>query len=245
MAFAAPREGERVLDVGCGTAGTVIELARRVGPQGRVTAFDVSAILLDVAKKNVADAGIATVELVLGDAATHDFAAGAFDVIFSQFGLMFFNESVPAFANLRRALASTGRIAFSCWRDIDANPWLKVPYEAALPYAPPTEPPSPNAPGPLAFADGERVKQILADAGFSEIVCTAHDAELDFGESHEVGAAADHLAHIGLVGRLLGTVDPAAKWGAIAEIAKALQSYGSPERGIRIRAGIWLVSARP
>lgn len=243
MRLASPKAGEWVLDVGCGTGSTVIELARCVGPQGRVVGLDVSRIILDVAKEALAAATIANAELILADAATHDFGAGKFDLLFSQFGVMFFSDPLAAFSSLRRALKKDGRVAFACWREMQANPWFWVPLEAVRPFAPPPEPVPPGAPGPLAFADPQRVKRILSEAGFREICMLRHDAELPVGDSSGLDAAANYMANIGPAGRLLADVDPKSKARAVTAIKTALESYTSSD-GIRLAGSIWLVSAR-
>src|SRR5207245_9602029 len=91
------------------------------------------------------------------DAQTHPFEPQTIDVAISRFGVMFFDDPVAAFANIRRALRPEGRIAFVCWQDLLENEWLSVPGAAILQYRPLPEAGPPDAPGPFALADRDRV----------------------------------------------------------------------------------------
>jgi len=238
---ASPKTGERVLDVGCGTARTTIELAKSVRP-GRVTGLDISRVILDAARENVARSGVDNVDLILSDASTHAFGE-PFDLVFSQFGVMFFEDPVAAFGNLRRALTPGGRVVFACWRTLEENPWFSVPFAEAKRFAPPPPPAPPDAPGPLAFADSKRVERILADAGFSQITITPHDEQLLIGNLDQLDDAKFMLSRIGPAGRLLDTVDENVRSAAADAIGIALQKRAT-ESGMHLGSGIWLVRAR-
>src|SRR5436190_20858405 len=84
--------GERAIDVGCGCGTTTLALAERVGPRGRVLGVDISAVMLARASERARSAGLASVEFVDGDAQTREFEKGAFDCVFSRFGVMFFAD---------------------------------------------------------------------------------------------------------------------------------------------------------
>ena len=144
------RQGERVVDIGCGTGASSIALAERVGPSGQVLGVDVSAPMLARAAERLPPG--APVKFVRADATTYRFESAAFDLLFSRFGVMFFAEPARAFANLRTALKPSGRLAFACWRKFDENPWLQVPLRAALEHVPPLPrdlAPKIQAPSPL------------------------------------------------------------------------------------------------
>src|SRR5258705_5710546 len=157
--------GEAVLDVGCGCGDTTLELARRVGPSGRVLGVDISAPMLGRARERARAAGATHVIFEQADAQTHAFTAASFDLILLRFRVMFFVDPTAAFANLRPALRSGGRLTFVCWQGFPKNPWMAVPLMAAMPHIKLPTPPAPDAPGPFAFGDDGRVRTILADAG--------------------------------------------------------------------------------
>ena len=128
---ARPAVGETVLDVGCGCGATLLALADRVGPDGSILGVDISAPMLDRARERVRDSAMRNVRLTRSEAAVHAFEPGAFDLAFSRFGVMFFDDPDRAFANIRSALAATGRLAFVCWAPPRDNPWLTVPLTVA------------------------------------------------------------------------------------------------------------------
>ncbi|HTX03229.1 MAG TPA: class I SAM-dependent methyltransferase [Candidatus Acidoferrales bacterium] len=238
---ANPQPGEHVLDVGCGTARTTVELAKAVG-SGRVVGLDISRVILDAARANVERSGAKNIDLILSDAATQAFTE-RFDLLFSQFGVMFFDDPVAAFRNLRRALKPSGRVAFACWRSMEENPWFSIPLAEAKRFAPPLPPVPPETPGPMAFADGKRVERILTEAGFSDITVVPHDEQLMIGSLAQLDDAKFMLSRIGPAGRLLDSVDENSRRAAEDAIGIALQKRASAD-GMRLGSGIWLVSGR-
>jgi SAM-dependent methyltransferase len=170
----APAPGEQVVDVGGGCGDTSLELARRVGPEGGVLGLDISAPMLEVARSRAEAAGLRNLTFHEADAQTAALP-GDRDAVFSRFGVMFFADPEAAFANLRRSLRPGGRLAFVCWRPLPENLWIHLPAEAAAGLVPPAPPPEPGTPGPFAFADPDRVRRILAEAGFTGIEISPHD----------------------------------------------------------------------
>lgn len=169
IARAGFRPGERVLDVGCGGGESSIEIARRVAPGGSVLAVDVSALLLPLAEADARSAGASNLRFQLADAATASFDGAPFDVIFSRFGVMFFNDPAAAFRNLASALKPGGRMTLACWRTPRENLMLSLPMRAAGSLLPAPPPPDPRAPGPFAFADPDYVREVLARSGFAAV----------------------------------------------------------------------------
>ena len=170
----APAPGEQVLDVGCGCGDTSLELARRVGPEGGVLGLDISAPMLEVARGRAVASGAPNLDFQEADAQTASLPDDR-DAVFSRFGVMFFADPAAAFGNLRRSLRPGGRLAFVCWRPLAENLWMRLPAEAAAGLVPPAPPPEPGTPGPFAFADPDRVRGILAEAGFTGIDISPHD----------------------------------------------------------------------
>lgn len=238
MAFAAPECGECVLDIGCGGGTTALLIRERIGPEGAVTGIDISAPNLRVARAR-AHAGMADVAFIDADAATYDFQP-VFDLAFSRFGLMFFDDPERAFANIRTALTARGRVAFVCWRTFKENDWAFAPYETAFDLLPPQEPMDPYAPGPFAFADRGRLATILEAAGFRNIAVKALDTTVNLGAT--VGDAVTEALTIGPLARAAAELDEKVRNNIRTRIAPVFGRYQTPY-GITPSAAIWLVSA--
>ena len=240
---ARPLAGETILDIGCGCGATLLELAGRVGSNGSVLGVDISAPMLGRACERVHDSSLNNVRLVLADAATHRFSPDSFDLAFSRFGVMFFDDPVRAFANIRSALAATGRLAFVCWASPQGNPWLLVPMAAARPHLPPQPENDPNAPGPFAFADPDRVRNILLGAGFSAIDIARHDTSMRICGPGETEQAARFAVDSGPVSRAMADAGPDARATVENAILAEFRRIEGPT-GVELSGSAWLVSAR-
>ncbi len=235
------KPGDRVLDVGCGCGTSTLELARRVGASGRVLGVDVSEPMLGLATERAR--AVSQIELRLADASTHPFEPGTRDVVFSRFGVMFFDDPTAAFRNIRTVLTSEGRLAFVCWQPIAENSWFSVPVEAVRPNVPDQPPSDPYAPGPFAFAEPDRVRAILAAAGFSRIVITPHRTTMRLGGPGDLDGAADFSTKIGPAARMLAEVEPEVRAAAMGDVRAALAPFDGPD-GVVLGGAVWLVSAR-
>jgi SAM-dependent methyltransferase len=235
--------GERVLDVGCGCGDAALELARRVGPQGEVVGIDISNPMLERARQAAREAGVENVRFENADVQTHRFEPASFDLVFSRFGVMFFADPAAAFANLRGALSERGRLSFVCWRALQENPWVMVPLGAALQHIPPPPSPPPDAPGPFAFADPDRVRGILARAGFAAVELEKIDETLTIAGEAGLETAAEFLVQMGPTGRVLREVNDAALLARVTEaVRESLRPYAT-ERGVRMPSAAWVVTA--
>lgn len=240
IARAAIRPGERIVDIGCGCGATTIELARLAGATGKVLGIDVSRPMLARAATRLPSGP--GVEWVLDDATIHAFPARAYDVLFSRFGVMFFAEPARSFTNLRGALRPGGRLAFSCFRAPQMNPWMMVPAQAAYAHVPPPPSTDPDAPGPFAFAREERVRGILAAAGFESIGMEPFDLELDIASGRGLDWAVETTFKIGATSRAVQGQPPVIRRAVAESIRRVLAPY---ERGghVSLPAAIWLVTA--
>ena len=232
----APLSGETVLDIGCGGGTTAMELVRAVAPDGKVVGVDVSAAVLAYAKR--AATGCERVRFVRGDAQVFPFEPASVDAAFSRFGVMFFADPTAAFINIRRSLRPNGRLAFACWRALEENPLDMLPLVAAAPHLPPQPAHDPNAPGPFAFADPDRVREILARAGFAEIEIRAHDEQVGSGDLDAMVAV---CSRVGALGKILRE-NPELQAAALPALRSALAACDRPE-GVRLNAATWVVTA--
>ena len=233
-----PGEGRSVLDVGCGAGATTLAMARRIGDSGRCVGLDISEPLVALATARAQAEGTANAEFVAADAQTHAFEPGRFDAIVSRFGVMFFDDPVAAFANIRRAARPGGRLAFVAWRSPAENDFMTAAARAAAPFLPPAPPPDPNAPGQFAFADGVKVKRILEAGGWSSIEVEKADVPCRISE----GDLMTYVTRLGPVGAALREVDHATAEKIMAVLPSAFAGFRK-DGAINFNAACWLVKA--
>lgn len=158
-----PLEHASVLDVGCGTGSTTRELAQR----------GASAVGIDLSERMVAHA-----RTLAGPAENIRFEAGdvttlappdPFDAVFSRFGVMFFRDAVEGFGHLHALVRPGGRLGFCSWGEPFDNPWMSVAVLASIPILGPPEMPGPGEPGPFSLSTPDRVREVLAAAGWTHI----------------------------------------------------------------------------
>jgi len=238
LAAADAQSGERVLDVGCGTGGTTAELAAAVGAEGHVLGVDISEPLVGAARAR----GLGNAAFEVADATTHAFEPASFDLVFSRFGVMFFADPVAAFRNIRRAMKSSGRLVFLCWRPPAENPWAAVPMRAAQPFLPPMARPGPEDPGQYSFGDRTRVERILAAAGFDGL--SFEPVDLMMNQGKDVADVLQRIGDFGPLARAFKDVAPEQIAKAKAAIAEALKPHATAD-GVKLAGACWLVRARP
>ena len=230
---------DRVLDVGCG-AGVSTRAAARSAVDGHVTGLDLSAPLLELAKRRSDAAGLANVTYVHGDAQVHPFDRAAYDVVLSRFGGMFFGDPVAAFANIGTALKPGGRLAMLAWQGLAGNEWLGVLFETLAAGRSLPVPPE-GAPGIFGLADPGTVRYVLTGAGFVDIELA------DVRESERLGADVDDayafVCSLGPTRGLLAGLDEGARASALAALRARLDDRAGPD-GVLLDAAAWLVTAR-
>jgi SAM-dependent methyltransferase len=169
------RDGERVLDIGCGAGGVALAAAGRVAPRGAVVGVDLSERLVELANTRAEQAGLSNATFVVGDAQTDTIAGQPFDAATSQFGVMFFADPVQAFANVARQVVAGGRLTFACWQRLEDNPWCVTP--TLVPFL--AEAPQPTLggppPGPFSMGDRARVLALLAASGWESVEWTPYE----------------------------------------------------------------------
>ena len=242
LSLAAPQPGENVLDIGCGSGETTLALAGAVGDDGNTTGVDISEPLLSRARQR-AEELFSDADFINADAATHRDEIG-YDLIVSRFGVMFFDDPVAAFGNIRALSAPGGRLCFACWQPPADNGWATFPLTTLAALLPAQAPSDPCAPGPFAFSDPERVHAILAAAGWNDIAFHAVTFTMVIGEgSDPVAAAVDFNLQIGPAARAIREagrdIEPAAR----AVLATALAGF-AVDGVIGLPGAVWLVSAR-
>ena len=240
-----PRDA--VLDVGCGFGDTAIQLANRVGPEGRVVGIDCCDAFLDYARKDAAEKGVQNISFQRGDAEIA-LPANEYDFVFARFGTMFFTNPVVAMRNMRNmrmALKPGGRMVHIVWRGREDNPWLSLAKDVVMRFLPP---PGDDAqtcgPGPFSMAGQEMVTGMMRSAGYEDIEFKRVDAEVVIG--HDVTDAIAFQMALGPAGEVVreaGEEAEAKRPEIEAALAEALDQQKKTELGIMMPSSSWVISA--
>jgi SAM-dependent methyltransferase len=161
------RPGARILDLASGSGEPALPLARRVQPDGRVVATDLTPDMLAVARRRAAEAGLTNLEFHEMDAEHLRFPGQTFDAVTCAYGLMFCPDPVRAVSEVRRVLKPGGRFAFVVWDHPAKSPFLTTAGGSVARFFP-AAPPSPDAPGPFRFGEPGVLDGVLRAAGLTD-----------------------------------------------------------------------------
>jgi ubiquinone/menaquinone biosynthesis C-methylase UbiE len=227
-----------VLDVGCGTGATTLAIARSLGASGRSLGVDVSEPMIALARKRAARERVPA-SFVVADAESHAFEPNSFDMLVSRFGVMFFEDNVRAFANLRRAARAGADVRLIAWRGPADNPFMTAAERAAAPLLPCIPPRRADGPGQFGFADTKRVRSILEQSGWAEIDIRPLDVACGFPAAQ----LDEYLTRLGPVGRILHEADEQTRARVSATVRAAFGPYIDGDR-VRFNAACWMIRAR-
>ena len=229
---------DAVLDIGCGTGSTTVAIARLLGGRGRCTGVDLSDTMIAAARTRAAREH-APADFISADAQHYVFEPASVDMIVSRFGVMFFDDPVAAFVNLRRAARDDAALRFIAWRSAGENPFMTTAERAAAPLLPNLPARQPGAPGQFAFADAAHVSRILKESGWTAIETRALDVECTLPESDLMF----YLTRLGPVGLALQDADDGTRTRVIDVLRTEFQRYIEGDV-VRFTAACWMVSAR-
>ena len=241
-AAADVQPGDHVLDVGCGFGTTTLALARAVGPEGRVMAVDLSAVMVDRVRARATDSGLTNVITRVADAQTDPLPASHFAVAVSRFGVMFFDDFTTAFANIRTSLRPGGRLVFICWQPVTANELGTLVLTAMRPITG-APPPPVLRPGPYALGDDAMVRTVLGDAGYVAVEVQSVTAPVVMGGGEGLDAAVTHCTWMSEVRRVLADLDDERRVHALDRVRAALATR-LVDRRVVLAGAAWLVTAR-
>lgn len=249
-----------MLDVGCGGGQTTREAAADAG-RGRVVGVDVSERMLEHARRRTAEEHVS---YLLADAATYDFGEAAFDVCISRFGVMFFDDPVGAFGNLRRALRPGGRLVAMVWQARSENEWAQV-IPATIGQGAATGHANGGTAGgtvrddgatrdsgmagdggvfrdesPFALGDRGVTRGILRAAGFGDVTFAEVRERLYYGP--DVETAYENVLQLREPLALLAELTPADADRARADLRAMLAAHDSGD-GVLFDSAAWIVTA--
>jgi SAM-dependent methyltransferase len=237
------REGERVLDLGCGGGATTLAIADAVGPTGAALGLDVAPMLVARAQERAAAAG-STARFVCADAATARLGEPPFDRLFSRFGSMFFEAPVAAFANLKAMLKPAARIDLAVWANPRDNLWMMEVMGVVRQHID-IPPATPRAPGPFAFEDLAYLGEILAGAGFSGMDAVPYEGRQPVGgPGASPQEAVDFVLSSMAVGRALDEAGGEIRAAARGDLIELFTRRHVDSEGVMMGCKAWLVTAR-
>lgn len=219
--------GATVLDVAAGAGDQTLDIARRVGPTGRVLATDLSPVILALALHNAQQAGLSNVKTLVADGEDLDVAPASFDAVVCRLGLMFFPEPLQGLQGMHRALRPGGGICTMVFSRPDRNPCIAMLMSTAMKHAglPPRDPFTPG--GLLSLGKPGLADALFNAAGFQDIATTALDAPFHLPTARHyldfVRASASPIQQI------LGRLSPQAADAAWADMEERLDVFTTPD----------------
>jgi SAM-dependent methyltransferase len=246
LAANPPREGDRVLDIGCGLGDTTVRLASLVGAAGHAHGVDVAQRMIETAIEEAAEAGLENVSFATCDVEVTKFDQ-RFDYAFSRMGTMFFANPVAALRNVREALAPGGLLNMVVWRrkldnecmhraELVVAEYLDEPEESDVPRC---------GPGPFSMANADTVTDVLKYAGYEDIRLARQDLHYRIGDDLEHAVAFNMaLGPAAEVLRMWGDRVDEIRPKIADDLRKTLADYVVDGGAVVAPASTWAITAR-
>jgi SAM-dependent methyltransferase len=236
LGAAAISATDTVLDIGCGNGQTTRDAAR-LARDSSALGVDLSVQMLAVARRLAEEEGLPNAAFEQADAQIHPFAEGAFDVVMSRTGAMFFGDRAAAFANIARALRPGGRLDLLVWQPIPRQEWF-LSFTTALAAGRRLPNPPSEAPSPFSLSDPDRVRVLLTSAGFTAPRFEDLRAPMSFGTDPE-----DAYAFVlGQLGWMLEGLDDAGRDRAQDALQATIREHDTGA-GVAFESATWLITA--
>jgi ubiquinone/menaquinone biosynthesis C-methylase UbiE len=229
------------VDVGCGFGEATRALAQRY-PAARVVGIDCAEVLIERARGR--HAWLGNLDFVLGDVGEYVPDAKV-QLLFSRFGLMFFERPVQTLRHLHGWMQPGGVLRAWTWQPKVKNPWLTSATEILLRHVPPVDEGAPSCgPGPFSMSDRDTTRAILEAAYFTDVRFHSVERRVFVGE--DARRAADVQLALGPAGEIMRHAVEAGHPGverARAEVEEALEAHATP-RGVFLPSASWAIEAR-
>ncbi len=233
------KPGDRVLDIASGTGEPALTAAPRVLPGGDVIGVDFVEEMLAIAREKAAQRGIRNVEFRRMDGETLDFPPDSFDAATFRWGLMFMPDPHACLSRIQRALKPGASLTLTCWAAPEKNPWVTLPLAVIKTRVEVPDPP-PGTPGPFTFADPDKLRAVLATAGFSRVTLETMDLTMaDFDTGAEYVSSMLDLA--ATLRDLMSKQPPDLRKLLTAEIAREAERIGGGRA--HLRGQTWVATA--
>ena len=187
----APEPGDVLLELAAGVGDSGFEALVAAGADARLISTDVSAEMVEVARRRGAELELANVDYRVMDAERIDLDADSVDGVICRFGYMLMADPEAALSKTRRVLRGGRRLVLSVWGGAEQNPWV-TRLAAALVELGRIPPPEPGGPDPFSMCNADDTKGRLERAGFETVRTAEVPVRFDFADVDDyVSYAAD------------------------------------------------------
>jgi SAM-dependent methyltransferase len=235
-----PRPGQTILEIGAGTGDLGLQVAERMGREGRVISTDFAPEMVEVARRQTEARGLGNVEHRVLDAEEMDLPDDAVDGVVSRWSYMLMADPAAALTETRRVLRPEGRLAFAVWGTAEKNPWQAVP-GMTLVQRGHMPAPVPGAPGIFALGEPGRIRELAGGAGFAEPELEEIAFEIRYANSEDVW---DALVHLSPLGRTLDELSEDEREATRAAVLQSMAPYRNEDGSYAPPAATWGVLAR-
>jgi SAM-dependent methyltransferase len=232
----------KIIDIGCGCGATTLEIAKKI-TQGEILGVDISEPMLDKAAETAREMSLSNISFEVKDVQVDVMPQNYFDVAFSRFGVMFFEDPFEAFKNIHSSLKEDGLLSFVCWQNASLNPWQSLSIQVIKEFLD-LPAPAPKSPGPFAFEDKTYLEEILIESGFKglEILDNQEDIVMFSGKSIRE-ACEDYLTINPVVTEMLKNSKPELTEEILEALVIKFSNFHKND-GLLFPSATWIVTAK-
>ena len=232
----------KILDIGCGCGATTLEIAKKI-KDGTITGVDISEPMLKKASQNAAALELSNTSFQVLDVQVDKMPSNDFDIAFSRFGVMFFEDPFEAFSNISKSLKENGQLSFVCWQNPSLNPWQSLSIQVIKQFLDLPAPP-PKSPGPFAFEDKTYIQEILEQSNFNDIVIDDNQEDIVMFSGKSIQEACeDYLTINPVVTEMLKNSEEKLKEEILAALIDKFSDFHNGD-GLLFPSATWIVTAR-
>lgn len=232
----------KIIDIGCGCGATTLEIAKKI-TQGEILGVDISEPMLDKATETAKEMSLSNISFEVKDVQVDIMPQNYFDIAFSRFGVMFFEDPFEAFKNIHSSLKEDGLLSFVCWQNASLNPWQSLSIQVIKEFLD-LPAPAPKSPGPFAFEDKTYLEDILRESGFKglEILDNQEDITMFSGKSIRE-ACEDYLTINPVVTEMLKNSKPQLTEEILEALVIKFSNFHKND-GLLFPSATWIVTAK-
>ena len=232
----------KILDIGCGCGATTLEIAKKID-DGTITGVDISEPMLKRASQNAAALELSNINFQVLDVQVDEIPSNDFDIAFSRFGVMFFENPFEAFSNIYKSLKQDGQLSFVCWQNPALNPWQSLSIQVIKQFLDLPAPP-PKSPGPFAFEDKTYVQEILEKSNFKDIKIDDNQEDIVMFSGKSIQEACeDYLTINPVVTEMLKNSEEKLKEEVLAALIDKFSHFHNGD-GLLFPSATWIVTAK-